>query len=165
MNKLSPKIHSIYIAKVAGAPMEQANEASIIAAEGIKGDRYAAGIGAFSISKPKIRHVTLITLSGLSDANHTLVKNAYSPFLESETRRNIVIENFSADELNALVGQTFYLGGLAFRGTELCAPCQRPANLLSKQDFISAFNGKGGLRAEALESGTILPGDILELSN
>jgi MOSC domain-containing protein YiiM len=42
-------------------------------------------------------------------------------------------------------------------------PCQRPANLLAKQDFLKAFDGKGGLRAEALESGILLPNHPLEI--
>ncbi len=144
--------------------MEQVEPATILAGIGIKGDRYAAGIGAFSISKPKIRHISLITLSGLEDANQLLLSNGCTSFLASETRRNILIENLSADALNNLVGKTFYLGGLKFRGTELCAPCQRPANLLAKQDFLKAFDGKGGLRAEALESGILLPNHPLEMA-
>lgn len=163
MHHLPPQIHSIYIAKAAGALMEQIQSAAIIAGTGIEGDRYAAGIGAFSISKPKIRHISLITLSGLEDANQLLLSNGRTSFLASETRRNIVIENLSSDALNNLVGKTFYLGGLKFRGTELCVPCQRPANLSAKQDFLKAFDGKGGLRAEALESGILLPNHPLEI--
>ncbi|QWE17745.1 MOSC domain-containing protein [Polynucleobacter sp. AP-Nino-20-G2] len=144
--------------------MEQIQQAHIIAGQGIQGDRYAAGIGAFSVSKPKIRHISLITLSGIADANQYLEQNTSALFAETETRRNIVILNFSSDALNTLVGKVFYLGGLAFKGTELCVPCERPANLLGKQDFLKAFQGRGGLRAEALESGTLLPGDALELS-
>ena len=144
--------------------MQQIQQAHIIAGQGIQGDRYAAGIGAFSVSKPKIRHISLITMSGIADANQYLEQHTNAIFEESETRRNIVILNFSSDELNALVGKVFYLGSLAFKGTELCAPCQRPANLLDKQDFLRAFQGRGGLRAEALESGILLPGDPLELS-
>jgi hypothetical protein len=159
--KASPQIHSLYIAKLAGEPMIQVEHADIIAGEGIAGDRYAAGIGAFSISKPKIRHVSLIALSGLADANHQLLINQHALFSERDTRRNIVISHLSADELNSLVGKTFYLGGLAFKGTELCVPCQRPAKLLAKPDFIKAFESRGGIRAEAMESGTLTNGDLL----
>ena len=164
MNKLPPQIHSIYIAKTAGAPMEQVQQANIIAGQGIAGDRYAIGTGAFSTSNPKIRHISLITSSGIAEANQYLEENAYDLFAESETRRNIIIDHFSSDQLNALLGKIFHLGGLAFKGVELCAPCQRPANLLSRQDFMKAFDGEGGLRAEALESGVLLPGDSLDLS-
>ena len=63
-----------------------------------------------------------------------------------------------------MVGKTFYLGNLAFKGTELCEPCQRPANLLKRPDFMNAFDGRGGLRAEALTSGTLSSGDLLTYS-
>ena len=158
--KASPHIHSIYIAPQAGESMVQLAQANIVAGEGIVGDRYALGIGAFSKTKPKIRHISLIALKGIEDANIQLVAKQQIPFGERDTRRNIVISGISAEELNDLVGKTFHLGGLAFKGTELCEPCQRPANLLKRPDFMNAFEARGGLRAEALESGTLSNGDL-----
>ncbi len=162
--KASPQIHSIYIAPQAGESMVQIAQANIVAGEGIVGDRYALGIGAFSKTKPKIRHLSLIALSAIEGANRQLLAKQQEPFGESDTRRNIVISGISANELNDLVGKIFYLGNLMFRGTELCAPCQRPANLLKRPDFMSAFDNRGGIRAEALESGYLIPGDLLRLS-
>lgn len=164
MMEALPQIHSLYMANLAGQPMMQIERAEIIAGEGIIGDRYAAGLGAFSANKPKIRHVSLIALSGIADANQQLLTNQDAPFGAGDTRRNIVIDHFSADELNNLVGRTFYLGGLAFRGTELCVPCQRPAKLLARPDFINAFEARGGIRAEALTSGILNAGDLLTLT-
>lgn len=157
----SPQIHSMYIAHLAGEPMLQIDEASIIAGEGILGDRYALGLGAFSKTKPKIRHISLIALAGIEEANHQLMLNQHSPFSEGDTRRNLVISGMSAVELNKLVGEIFYVGGLAFKGTELCAPCQRPANLLGRPDFLQSFDNKGGIRAEVLESGALIKGSLL----
>ena len=162
--KASPQIHSIYIAPKAGESMVQLAQANILAGEGIVGDRYALGIGAFSKTKLKIRHISLIALEGIEDANRQLIAKQQMPFGEGETRRNIIINGISADELNNLVGKIFYLGGLAFKGTELCEPCQRPANLLKRPDFMGAFEDRGGLRAEALESGTLGNGDLLTYS-
>ncbi|MBU3620016.1 MOSC domain-containing protein [Polynucleobacter sp. CS-Odin-A6] len=161
--KASPHIHSLYIASLAGQPMMKIERADIVTGQGIVGDRYAAGIGAFSISKPKIRHVSLIALSGIADANLQLLANQHTLFSVGDTRRNIVIDHLSSDELNSLVGKIFYLGGLAFKGTELCEPCQRPAKLLARPDFINAFKARGGIRAEALESGSITAKDLLTL--
>jgi len=42
----------------------------------------------------------------------------------------------------------------------LCEPCQRPANLLKRPDFMNAFEDRGGLRAEALESGALSNGSL-----
>ena len=162
--KASPQIHSIYIAARAGELMVQPARAEIIAGEGIVGDRYAHGRGAFSKSKLKIRHISLIALSGIENANGQLCAKQQPPFSEADTRRNLVIQGISEEELNRLVGQIFYLGGIAFKGTELCEPCQRPANLLKRPDFMNAFENRGGLRAEALDSGTISNGDVLTYS-
>ena len=162
--KAFPQIHSIYIAARAGDLMMQLARAEIIAGEGIVGDRYALGLGAFSKTKPKIRHVSLIALSAIENANDQLRTKQQALFGEGDTRRNLVIQGISESELNDLVGQIFYLGGLAFKGTELCEPCQRPANLLKRPDFMNAFENRGGLRAEALDSGTISNGDSLTYS-
>ena len=99
--KASAQIHSIHIAAQAGEPMLQIAQAEIIAGEGIAGDRYALGIGAFSKTKPKIRHISLIALSGLERANRQLLTKQQAPFDEGETRRNLVISGISEDELNA----------------------------------------------------------------
>ena len=160
----SPQIYSIQIASRAGESMMQLAQANIIAGKGIDGDRYALDIGAFSKTKPKIRHISLIALSGIEHANQQLLAKQQTVFSESDTRRNLVISGISVNELNDLVGKIFYLGGLMFRGTELCAPCQRPANLLKRPDFMNAFENRGGLRAEALESGFLIPGDLLDFS-
>lgn len=162
--KTTPQIHSIYIAPKAGESMLQIAQANIVAGEGIAGDRYALGIGAFSKTKIKIRHISLIALEGIEDANRQLIAMQHTPFGKGETRRNVIINGISADELNGLVGKIFYLGGLAFKGTELCEPCQRPANLLKRPDFMNAFEDRGGLRAEALESGSLGNGDLLTYS-
>jgi hypothetical protein len=162
--KASPQIHAIYIASQAGESMTQLTQAEIVAGEGIVGDRYAMGMGAFSKTKPKIRHVSIIALSAIESANNKLLAKKQIAFDPDDTRRNIVISGISEDELNGLVGKTFYLGDLAFKGTELCEPCQRPAHLLKRPDFMSAFEGCGGLRAEALASGYLTPGSTLLFS-
>jgi MOSC domain-containing protein YiiM len=71
----------------------------------------------------------------------------------------------TAVELNQLVGQVFYLGKLVLRGVELCTPCQRPAQLQNKPNFMEAFEGRGGLRAEILQVGSIFVGDVLRLND
>lgn len=157
-----PQIHAIYIAPSAGALMQAINEAELISGQGIQGDRYAQGTGAFSQNQPvKIRHISLIAQAGIAIANEWLESGEEPQFSDSETRRNIVLSNISPDELNQLVGKTFYLGNIACRGTELCAPCQRPAQLMNKPSFMDAFDGRGGLRAEILQSGMIKIGDAL----
>jgi hypothetical protein len=161
MNSKLPYIQAIYVAATAGEPMQLLSTAKITAA-GIEGDRYANGNGAYSNSIPsKTRHLSLIAESGIAIANDWLLAGGEPSFDASETRRNIVIGNISTDDLNSLVGKTFALGAVILKGKELCTPCQRPAQLLGKPNFMDAFEGRGGLRAEVIRLGKISMGDVL----
>ncbi len=145
--------------------MEEVRQAQVHQS-GIAGDRYANGQGAYSNAlPPKIRHISLIASAGIESANQWLSGNKGSTFSAAQTRRNIVLSNIGADELNDLMGQTFILGGITLKGVELCTPCQRPAHLLRKPNFIDAFEGRGGLRTEVLSPGIISVGDYLHLNN
>jgi hypothetical protein len=157
-----PRIHSIYIASQAGELMNKRESVRLIVGAGIEGDRYALGIGAFSDSIPaKIRDVSLIALTGIEDANQELEAGGLKSYLPSEVRRNIVIEDMSSDALNQLIGKEFSLGFIRLRATELCTPCERPAKLSEKLNFLSAFKNRGGIRAQILDAGDITVGDQL----
>jgi MOSC domain-containing protein YiiM len=163
MNTKLPYIQAIYFAPAAGDPMQSLYTAKIIST-GIEGDRYADGKGAYSHATPsRTRHLSLITESGITIANDWLLAGDEQPFNASETRRNIVIGNMSPNDLNSLVGKIFTLGALMLKGTELCAPCQRPAQLLGKTSFMDAFEGQGGLRVEIMNIGKLSVGDVLSL--
>ena len=160
--KLNALIHAIYLAPVAGAKMESVNLVRLKAGRGIEGDRYASGTGAYSAVKPlKVRHISLIALLGIETANDWLKAGAEPIFSGAETRRNIVLTGITAAELNKLVGQRFWLGNIQLLGTELCTPCERPAQLLGRPSFMEAFEGRGGIRAEVINSNTLAIGDKL----
>jgi MOSC domain-containing protein YiiM len=163
---LNTHIQAIYLAPNAGAKMQAITHVKVCAGSGIEGDRYALGIGAYSKVEPaKVRHISLISSSAIETANDWLKAGDEPTFDESETRRNIVLNGISAAELNDLVGKQFQLGNLQLLGIELCTPCERPAQLLSKPSFMEAFEGRGGIRAEVLSTGTLSIGDKLTLNN
>ena len=152
------RVVQIFIAPKAGEPMREVKEVQMIAGVGLEGDRYALDLGAFSKAKRKaIRHVTLISLDGINQANAELT----APFLVAETRRNIVLDGISAEELNNFVGKEFGIGDARVRGVELCDPCKRPSALSGTSGFEIAFKNRGGLRIEIISSGKIKVGDIL----
>ncbi|MFM9969316.1 MAG: MOSC domain-containing protein [Burkholderiales bacterium] len=129
---------------------------------GLEGDRYALGVGAYSKIEPiKVRHATLITEESIAIANAWFAEQGEPPMTALLTRRNLLIDQISAAALNALVGREFTLGGARFRGLELADPCQRPTRLLGRTGFEKAFDGRGGLRAEALAGGILTLGDKL----
>ena len=143
--------------------MNKRERAQLIVGVGIESDRYALGIGTFSGSIPaKIRDVSLIALTGIEEANQELEASGLSAYLASEVRRNIVIEDMSSDDLNQLIGKEFSLGFIRLRATELCIPCERPAKLSDKSNFLSAFKNRGGIRAQILDSGEVRVGDQLK---
>jgi hypothetical protein len=73
MSTKLPHIQAIYIAPNAGATMQSLSKAKITLT-GIQGDRYANGKGTYSDTTPsKIRHLSLITESGIAIANEWLL--------------------------------------------------------------------------------------------
>ena len=164
--KFNAHIQAIYIASSAGAPMQIMNTVTVMAGTGIEGDRYAKGNGAYSKVVPvKVRHISLIALSAIETANEWLLAGDEPIFNGAETRRNILLAGITASELNGLVGQRFQLGNIQLLGTELCDPCERPAQLLQRPSFMDAFDGRGGIRVEVLNSGILTMGDKLLFEN
>jgi MOSC domain-containing protein YiiM len=157
------KISRIFIAPLAGEAMLEKSAVKVLPGIGIEGDRYALGLGAYSKTLPeKSRDISLITRDGIDAANQVLQQLGLSQFSDFETRRNVIIEGLSAQELNSLVGKEFYLGNLKLRATELCIPCERPSKLTKKKGFLKAFEARGGIRAQILEAGHIQIGDPLK---
>lgn len=139
----------IFVCPKAGQPMISVTSAHALPGVGLEGDRYALKLGAFSNStRETIRHVSLIEIEAIREANASLIET----FAPHETRRNIVTEGVP---LNRLVGKEFFVGQVKLRGVELCDPCERPSKLVPKPNFKSAFEGRGGLRAEVLTEGII----------
>ena len=149
------QVTHIFISPNEGEPMQELQTVKAIEQLGLEGDRYAGERGAWSKSKRRvIRQVSLIEQEAIDRANAHLE----IPFLPEETRRNIVVSNFS---LNDLIGKEFMVGNVRMRGVELCDPCQRPSKLAGKLGFEESFSGFGGLRAEILTTGEIGVGDIV----
>jgi hypothetical protein len=162
--KLQAHIQAIYLARSAGELMDSIDYVQVNAGLGIEGDRYALGTGEYSSVVPKkIRHISLISLAGIEIANQWLKAGNEPLFDPADTRRNILLAAITPDSLNALVGQQFQLGSLQMLGTELCTPCERPAQLLNRPSFMEAFEGRGGIRAQVLNSGVLAIGDTLSL--
>lgn len=157
----------IWISPNKGEPMQAVESIQALVGRGLEGDRYEARKGAFS-GTPRVpdedRQVSLISLQGISQANEILADQGIEPFSPEQTRRNLVLD-IDPDQLNALVGKTFFVGEVEMRGTELCAPCTRPALVLKRgskdgRAFEQVFAQKGGLRAMILnKDGRLQTGD------
>lgn len=137
---------AICICPTAGADMQLVQEVEAVAGAGLLGDRYCHADGSFNKDSPGKRQVTLI--NGFFFP--------YSGFSYTESRRNIVTMNV---ELMDLIGKQFQIGSSRFRGLKYCDPCVRPSNLSGNTgSFRHAFQDRGGLVAEVLQSGLIKVG-------
>ena len=157
----NPIVRSIFVCSTAREPMHEIAKVMALAGVGLEGDRYATGKGTYSQSpRPVKRHATLIAASDVEAARQA--GYAFSP---EDTRRNIVVEGISQDELNQLVGKTFQIGAALVLALEICKPCENPSELSGKPGFPQAFEHTGGLRVEILKSGTIQVGDSLAVQS
>jgi MOSC domain-containing protein YiiM len=146
---------AIAIARQAKGPMENIESTEAVAGEGLRGDRYGAGIGAAQFKgrrKPE-NEVTLISREAIEAAN-----DEFNLTIEHlDTRRNLLTAGVP---LNDLVGQTFRVGPVVLKGLELCEPC----GYLEKRTFEGikpALKHRGGLRCCVIEGGQIRVGDAV----
>ena len=153
-----PRLLAIQIAPDKGLPMEAIPVARIIE-QGIEGDRYAAGKGAFSKSPPPRnvdRHISLIEHEAIE---YCRIQEKLDVTF-ADTRRNLLTIGI---RLNELVGRRFRIGPVLVEGVELCDPCGRPGSLSGKEDlrkrFKEVFEGRGGLRVRVIETGEIREND------
>ena len=140
----------ICISPVAGGETIAIDAVTTIAGRGIEGDRYCA------LDTEPSRQITLIECEVIDQFNQeTASELSYEMF-----RRNLVTEGV---QLNNLVGETFYVGEVWFRGHELCEPCRYLQDKLKVADLVTRLVHKGGLCCEILTSGTIRSGDNLRI--
>jgi MOSC domain-containing protein YiiM len=148
------KVISIAIARQAKGPMENVPSVEVVKNEGLRGDRYGAGIGAAQFQgrrKPE-NEVTLIASEAIEAAN-----DEFNYTIEHlDTRRNLLTAGVP---LNELIGKTFRIGErVVLKGLELCEPC----GYLEKRTFTgikAALKHRGGLRCCVVEGGAICAGD------
>src|SRR4051812_39231619 len=130
-------VHAIFIAEAAKQPLRSISEARVLADRGLDGDRYAAGVGAFSRWPGSGRAVTFIAKEAIDAVREETGIDLFA----GESRRNIVTVDVDLSELN---GQRFRIGTAVLRGARLCAPCAY-LERLTVPGMFDALKGRGGL--------------------
>ncbi|TFG66199.1 MAG: molybdenum cofactor biosysynthesis protein [Gemmatimonadales bacterium] len=123
-------------------PVKAHDRVECVAGRGLVGDRY------FGFHDGYKGQITFFSAEVVDAArNHFDVPD----FCPSVFRRNVIVRGA---DLPGLVRQEFNLGGVQFEGTEECRPCYWMDEALAPgaEDFLQ---GRGGLRARILTSGTI----------
>ena len=121
--------------------------AHLIAARGIKGDRYQT-------TRYGARQVTSMSLEGLHAIASYLDRDDVSPEL---LRRNFVTSGIN---LSALKGRRFHIGTALLEYSGECAPCSRMETNLGPGGY-NAVRGNGGITARIIEGGEIRNGDAI----
>lgn len=149
------KVVKIFIAPKKEDKPRSVRSIEVIAHRGLVGDRYYMHSGTFSDAEPRGpgREITLIEEENVD----LLAEHAHRIINPGDLRRNLVTRGF---RLNEFVGKEFMVGDLRLRGVRLCHPCKHLERLCGL-DVIAALKGKGGLRADILDSGWLRVGDIV----
>jgi MOSC domain-containing protein YiiM len=144
----------IYISPQPRQTMQAVAKARLIPGRGVEGDRYFQHQGTFFKGPAPDREVTLIESEAVA-----LMARDCAPFTAAESRRNLVTQGV---RLNDLVGREFRVGSVRLQGLRLCHPCSHLTKLTGKQVLVG-LAGRGGLRAQVLNEGTIRVGDSVYL--
>ncbi len=127
--------------------MREVETIDIVAGYGIEGDRHA--------TRGKARAHRQVLLM----AQETLASFGLAP---GEVRENITTQGLALQEL--LPGDRVALGSDAvLEITEDCEPCERMDEL--RQGLRTELDGKRGMLATVLESGTVHAGDAVRVVN
>ena len=145
------RLVGIYTAPDAGALLAPSTELRAIEGVGLDGDRYATEVGKYSDREGPHRQVTFVEREVIAAVN----SEAGVDLAEHETRRNLVTEGVP---LHHLVGETFRVGDVVFRGIKTCPPCVY-LEQLTRPGVRAALENRGGLRAEVVHGGTLRIGD------
>ena len=109
--------------------MEARSLVDIVAGAGVRGDRYAGGIGFWRDDRVS-RDLTLVEAEVVDELE----------LVPGETRRNVTTRGVA---LNGLVGRTFWIGDVLARGSSLCEPCRHLEEVTVKR-LLRALVHRGG---------------------
>jgi MOSC domain-containing protein YiiM len=151
------RIEAICVAPAAEAGMVALTQVEAIANVGLRGDRYAEGIGFYSPrpTDPGAREVTLIEAEALDALR---VQHGIE-LAVTEHRRNLTTRGI---RLRELIGQQFRIGDVLLQGVKDCPPCEHLQGLVNKPVLQPLVN-TGGIRARVLKGGTLRVGDELDV--
>ena len=152
------RVEKILIAKSAGDPLFEVDNAKLETGFGIVGDRYHKKVGTFSkaLTKNGDFEVTLIERGEINAFNQAINSN----YSAGDFRCNILTEGI---HLSGLVGSEFIVGNTLLRAIRLCEPCKYLSNLLGEA-VMEKMMGKCGIRAVIVRGGGISVGDRVSAS-
>jgi MOSC domain-containing protein YiiM len=147
-------VEAIFVGETPGEVPVAVDRAHAVAGRGLEGDRYFAGVGSFSDKgRGNGRDLTLIQAEALEG----LASEDGIELTAAESRRNVVTRGV---DLHALIGQRFRIGGATCLGVRRCEPCTHLEGL-TRPGVLKGLAGRGSLRADIVDGGTIRVGDAI----
>jgi MOSC domain-containing protein YiiM len=137
----------------ASEKMQAPDSLTLIAGQGVDGDRYLRGTGTYSPKPEPGRQVTLFELETLE----AIARDHGITLSPHEHRRNVTVRGVP---LNHLVGRRFRLGPCLLEATRLSVPCRYLEDLLGRPVFKPMIN-RSGLNCRILEGGVVRIGDAV----
>jgi hypothetical protein len=152
----SGRLLHIHIAARASLPMQELDQAMLVAGRGIDGDRYFSGTGTYSI-KPDAREVTLIEMEVLEAIarGDPPAPGEKVELMPADHRRNLTTLGVP---LSHLVGKRFKVGAAVLTGGRLNFPCKYLEKLLRRPVYTALLN-RSGLNCRIEIGGIIRKGD------
>lgn len=144
------RVEALGTATAAAAPIELVRQVTARAGRGLEGDRYFAGVGTFSNPNARGTDITLVEAESFEQITLPTGKLEFE-----QARRNVITRGI---DLNALVGERFFVGEVECLGQRLCEPCAH-LERLTAPGVLRGFVHRGGLRADILTDGVITVGD------
>jgi MOSC domain-containing protein YiiM len=151
---MAGRVEQINVTETEGGTIRGLPEATVIAGEGIEGDRYVVKARETGDPVAPLKQLTLIE----AEALEALARDYGLELSAADSRRNVCTRGVSLDHL---VGREFRVGVVRAKGVELCEPCGTMERLSGVTGSCKGMIHRGGLRAEVLEGGTIRIGDAV----
>ena len=152
---MAGSVLAIGVSAEAGGELHSVDVATLVAGQGIVGDRYYRRSGTFSekLKKSKDWEVTLIEQEEVERFNG----QQGTAFAAISFRRNIVTTGV---RLNDLVGIRFRVGDAVLDGVRLCEPCAHLGRQIGF-DVVKSMVHRAGLRARIVSGADVRPGDLV----
>jgi MOSC domain-containing protein YiiM len=152
-----PTLAAIYLAPVAGAPMNAADAVEAIAGAGLSGDRYAVHVGFWQATDAC--QVTLIGTPDLAWAARRAPEDQRDRLARGHHRRNLVVDGLRAQ---ALLGKRFRIGKAVFAYRKPRPPCGY-LDRIEGSGLCRALGRRSGICIDVIEGGRLAVGDAVEI--
>ncbi len=150
-------LRAIYLATAAGEPMQGVASIEAVCDQGLKGDRYAAGLGHWQLIEAC--QVTLITEHDLQKARKNTRAHIQAGLDDGSHRRNLVIDGLKCKDLE---DQTFRIGTAVFRYQKPRPPCGY-IDQIAGDGMGRALSHNSGICIRVINSGRLTVGDMVEI--